>query len=406
MSEEINHQPGNANESNDQRSDIDEKYVVFWNNFSFFIDQKNFLARHPASFYFIFFIFPYIISALTFSAMRGGTSDNWVQIILVAFAEVNIVFISVALAFWAYFRWQSKIPSIFQWLIDDQRIRSQIDNTKENYLEYLEAYQNELRSIKKHGLAVSFSFLIVLLVINFEDFTMLLSDVHTFSVLLSFLIWAYLIGLITWHIYVTIKYIRLLSHRFDIIIKFGHPDKCGGLEPLGNFCFTMARPVLILGLMAAVLGIAKLLESNTATISSLYIRVGLTNIAEFRASIGEGAIVLLFVVILPLLAIIFFVPTWNIHRHMLANRQQAEDVVAELSSQLEQEIREHVTLNGELDRVKEAESKLKIIQSVTQGEQRYPVWPFRTDVVLKLFAPQLLISVVGLTLSVYDAIAG
>lgn len=406
MSEGKNHQLGNTEENNDQRTKIDEKYDGFWENFSFFISPTNFLTRHPASFYFIFFIVPYIISALTFSAKNGGTPNNWVQIILVAFAEINIVFISVALAVWAYFRWETKIPLIFQWLIDKHRIQSKIGSTKENYLEYLEAYHNDLRSKKKHGLAALFCSLIVLLTINFEDFTTVVSDFHTLSVLLTFLLWSYLIGLITWHIYVTIKYIRLLSHQFDIIIKFGHPDKCGGLEPLGDFCFIMARPVLILGLMAATLGIAALLESNTATISSLYTRVGLGDIAEFRNSIGEGAIVLLFVVILPLLAIIFFVPIWNIHCLMLANRQKAEDIVAELSSQLEQEIREHITLNGELSRAKEAEYKLKIVRSITSGEQRYPVWPFRTDVVFKLFAPQLLISVVGLALSIYDAIAG
>ncbi len=62
---------------------------------------------------------------------------------------------------------------------------------------------------------------------------------------------AFIIGLMAWRMLVIGVQVWKLGKRFDLNPQLGHPDTCGGLEPLGNLCLWNA---LILALPGVFLG--------------------------------------------------------------------------------------------------------------------------------------------------------
>ena len=45
--------------------------------------------------------------------------------------------------------------------------------------------------------------------------------------------------------YISGRYVRKLLRAFQLSIQPFHPDQCGGLKLLGNFCFGLGSPLLI-----------------------------------------------------------------------------------------------------------------------------------------------------------------
>jgi hypothetical protein len=73
--------------------------------------------------------------------------------------------------------------------------------------------------------------------------------------------WGIFGGLAIWPIYVTGHQIYKLSKTFPIIINARHPDRCGGLKPLGDFFFLMALPFVVLGIGLVLKSIGGLLNN-------------------------------------------------------------------------------------------------------------------------------------------------
>lgn len=73
--------------------------------------------------------------------------------------------------------------------------------------------------------------------------------------------WGIFGGLAIWPIYVTGHQIYKLSKTFPIIINARHPGRCGGLKPLGDFCFLMALPFVVLGIGLILMSIDGLLNN-------------------------------------------------------------------------------------------------------------------------------------------------
>jgi hypothetical protein len=62
----------------------------------------------------------------------------------------------------------------------------------------------------------------------------------------------YVLGTLLWKMIATVIATRRLSYRFDLDVRPTHPDKCGGLKPLGDLYFANAWIVLLAGLFIAV----------------------------------------------------------------------------------------------------------------------------------------------------------
>ncbi len=131
---------------------------------------------------------------------------------------------------------------------------------------------------------------------------------------------------------VTGWYIKNLTAKFDLSILPSHPDYCGGLKPLGDFCLRMALPIA-----------------------------------------------------LPLAAIAFFVPLWNIHLKMVARRDVYYDNFAERVAKLEGRIQSSLD-KGLLDEARVAREEMEIAQVLHPDKIGYPTWPFDRRILLTFLA--------------------
>lgn len=162
-----------------------------------------------------------------------------------------------------------------------------------------------------------------------------------------------------------------------------HPDKCGGLKPLGDYCFDTTLPIIVYMLVF------------------VSIAVGGTILGEVEEEIIKLAYAGLFVLGIPILTASFFLPLMKIHNCMVHSRREEEDSYEARVSHLETEIYQTLDSGGELQIAKNAKQELEIIQLLNPNEAGYPTWPFRLRVIAKVYSPQIL-ALVGVIISIVD----
>jgi hypothetical protein len=194
--------------------------------------------------------------------------------------------------------------------------------------------------------------------------------------------WTFFIGQIVWVIFITARYISKLPHRLKFKIQASHPDNCGGLKPIGDFCFDAALFLIGAGLALAVIAI---------------LDVDITDTLRYISTI------MIFIVIGPLTAVAVFVPLWNIHELMVQQKKLYLDKYGVQVKELEKVIFDHTKELGQLNKAIEAKEKLEILAVMHPEKVKYPVWPFKfTSTVLFMFSPQLLKTLVEVVTTVYD----
>ncbi len=216
--------------------------------------------------------------------------------------------------------------------------------------------------------------------------------VDMFSYFIQYLL-AFMIGLLIWRMLILGVYIWRLGKRFDINPKIGHPDACGGLEPLGNLCLWNAMFVSIAGVfLGGWIILAHVLQIPRS--DPLY---PLLQQALWYA----GLFSLLLWIPIAVAVISFFVPLWSIHRAMLAKQslvKQEMEQLAQAITGLEQTLLEQAdTLDTQ--QADEMTKRLKTMQDVYQRNQQYPVWPFNIKTLAKFASSQVVPALVALGLS-------
>ena len=274
--------------------------------------------------------------------------------------------------------WRRNILPTFQALLYKRRIYSHGQNTDiaQEYQYFLNAYQNALLSNKRYILiAISFITTLVFFLLAWghpsRPDALLSIDSWFIAIinLLNFLFLAYFFGVAAWIMGVTGWYIKNLTVKFDLSILPSHPDHCGGLKSLGDFCLSTALPILIGAVFLGIWGIGN------------NIRVGNTPLVIL-------ADVFLFLFALPLAAVAFFVPLWNIHRKMVARRDVYYDNFADRVAKLEGKIQSALD-NGALDEARAAREEMEIAQVLHPDKLGYPTWPFDRRILLAFLAPQI-----------------
>lgn len=381
-------------------------FSAFWDGFRVFpLKWLEFLRRRPVCLLALTSL-PYVAllaAAFTARSLRAGDRGSS----LARFPELHILCVGMIAVIGSFMRWQSRIPKVFQWMLDTHRVSSRNGTSNEGYQQYLRDYQQALLSKTTHcALAGSLPGLVVLFfltagqpqeIIRQKSWQYDPQFVVEFSIVyIGILLWGYLLGSGAQPLFVTGRYVKKLAQAFEVNIQPSHPDKCGGLKPLGDFCFAMALPVVAGGFTLATIGVG-------GSLSHLVGGGRQGNPLFYSASI-YSANVLLIVLGAPLAAIAFLVPLWDIHCNMVERKKEAEDAFANRVARLEREIRTHIDQEGELDKAKIAKEKLEIVQVIHPARVGYPVWPFRLGVLVKLFSPQLLSIVTGVV-SVYEFLA-
>ncbi len=198
--------------------------------------------------------------------------------------------------------------------------------------------------------------------ITWKIFKLFINDnVLYFANLMEFFI-AFIIGLMAWRMVITSIYVWKLGKEFYLEPQIGHPDRSGGLSPLGNLCLWNA---FIITIPTIYLGGWVLLRFFTEEGSPLS-----------EESVTYTLLYLCLLLILVLFALVtFFLPLWKVHLIMeeWRNRKQARLDHLEYSiNQLESRLLNEAE---KLDQ-KEFESlqkELEIMQQVYIRNEKLPV---------------------------------
>lgn len=268
-----------------------DQYTLFWKKFRLFpTPWMNALIRRPPILYLIYlfsygaFVRGLTIDSSAWNSVNWGQPETlrlWVGDVFVAYAEVHILIMTLFFITPAIIRWGTTIPATFEWLHQPKRrIDAHNHEFDSKYLSYLDKYQQRLRS-KIYSTIFSLSIIIVVLVFvqaylssggylqsNLFDF--MFSEPWSSALFVMFMVAGYFMGSFIWPIIVTMQFVKGLSDHFSIEIQPSHPDKCGGLKPLGDFCLSMSLPVIIGGLVLSFVSIVGLFLSVSDAGYDLY----------------------------------------------------------------------------------------------------------------------------------------
>ena len=302
------------------------------------------------------------------------------------YPSINVIFLGGILIGIMILAWRRKVPSIFQWLWQGERLEPRQKDLKTEYHRYLQEYQAALLSSTR-PLALGILF-IGGLCIFLAQVPQFLSEnfalVPLLLIYLAYLIiifWAFMACIVGWAFLITSLYIQNLPQRFAIKIQPGHPDQCGGLKPVGDFCIRSAIPLIVAGFVSGVISMSTWDNSRTPA--------DLATVALFLLG--------------PFAAITVFIPLWDIHNYMSQQKGIYADIFATQAMELQQTIRVHSRENGDFKTAEVARDKLELLQTLHPDKLPYPVWPFRfTDTLLAVFSPQILQTVIGFGAFVYN----
>lgn len=294
-------------------------------------------------------------------------------LILLQVAVSLYALIGISIVLWAFNSWRGYVPYTLRDIFEQRRICAPTGDVNTHYLEFLERYRDALRSPKRYllfgGLMIYMMIDFMIINVSFPHrpphpipilIIMLLS-----TVLLLNLGMLYYLGVQAWALSISGWYLRKLQRAFEFRIEPVHPDQCGGLEVLGNFCFRAVSPIVI----------------GFAFIVSLHLVAG-----PMYPLNPVGVDLLAFfdlLYYLPLASVAFLVPLWNIHASMLGERKRAEETYAVHIAALREQIQTLLD-NNQLEEAKALEEKKELIERLYLP---HPTWPF--NVKAQLFSTLL-----------------
>jgi hypothetical protein len=176
--------------------------------------------------------------------------------------------------------------------------------------------------------------------------------------------------------------------RFPLRVQLGHPDRCGGFEPLGNLCLWNA---LILSVPGVFLG--------------WWIIVGPSSQYGLRYVALHSALASIVVV---LATIAFVVPLWRVHLVMARSAEKLRAGIERNGQRIDQLARELVAARDDLgpDEWESKAKELERLQALYRANEKVPTWPIDVHLATKFGTSQLvpLLGITGLSKPIVDVI--
>lgn len=284
----------------------------------------------------------------------------------------------------AFHKWSRIIPHALVAFIEKGLIVAKSgENSDTLFFGFLESYQLALKSRKRFLIIIPFLLFLGWILVRMISGT---SDIASEFVPLAFaskdwfmvanlvffyaitpFLWGYLVGVGAWIMGVTGWYLWKLPNQFEIRVQPNHPDKCGGLRFLGDFCFGMVIPILIGAVLLGIIGL-----------------VGELLPASDELRLGSNLALLLFA--LPLTYITFFTPMWGIHTEMQKRKIEFQEKLANHISKLDAKVK----LLLDQEKFEDAKKSLGELDAIrTSSEAKFPVWPFDLAILAGFLTPQL-----------------
>jgi hypothetical protein len=319
---------GMLNESRASENSIEaeprsEKTAQIYEMLQAFDVLSSEVERHVFKYAFLYF-FGVSLLNLLFGIMSiwhpGITIDSVWQAFSKYAESYLLITIGISIIIWAFNIWHWSASKALQDLFNNDRISVSEGSIEIAYLEFLRGYRIALRSPRRY-LFISSLMIIMAIYIYFTNhihislYFMNILSLKTLSFIFYMLLnfgFMYCLGVVIWTIYISGSSIRKLAQIFEFRIKPIHPDKCGGLNMLGSFCFGLVTPIFI--------GVAYFVG---------YILVALKYLKDVFTL--ESLAVILFLIIvyaLPPIIIAFFLPLWDIHTKMLTAQEKNDESYA------------------------------------------------------------------------------
>jgi hypothetical protein len=178
------------------------------------------------------------------------------------------------------------------------------------------------------------------------------------------------IGLMAWRMIITGVQIWRLGRKFDLHPQLGHPDGCGGLEPLGNLCLWNALILTIPGVFLG--GWIALIPETTYDPEYITIFYKLLLVPILWAPIS------------------FFLPMLSVHRILVAKQTQIQLELDRLGQSIDQLSHQILSQADEMEpeECTKKTKKLEMMRQTYQEYKNYPVWPFNYQILKKFVLSQ------------------
>lgn len=170
----------------------------------------------------------------------------------------------------------------------------------------------------------------------------------------------YAIVMFIFYCLISIFWLRRLFTGFDVRIRPFHPDKAGGLSPLGNFTLRLSYLITASGLLLVAIPITRdyVMHGTLRLVLSQDIIVG----------------IIAYLILAP---IAFFAPLSVAHSSMNLAKSS-------LLLQIDENFQEEMTSLNELFTKKEQITQDKVnnfkaLQTLYETAYKFPVWPFNTE---------------------------
>ena len=259
------------------------------------------------------------------------------------------------------------VPSTFAGLWDNKILRSKtkMKNPVEVYNKQLKDVEKKMNSKKSYIYAtgytlfsISYTFIDYYRIPRTESPLIVFCDIRIFplSGIVVYATYAILYFLVVIMIYkgvLLIHFLRKLHNTFDFHVRPLHPDKCGGLKPVGDFCIAINYIIFI------------------------FFVVFITYYAfppggELNVSLYFSLPLYIFFALF-----FFFYPLWPIHNSM---KTQKSIFLSMLNRNLDPDYREMIDdiIDKGIDVSSRTMKKIGRIDRIHEPVQKMRIWPFKT----------------------------
>lgn len=356
----------------------------FWDSFRLFpcaFDESGFTY---------WYIYVFGLTLLAFLPLLLYTRARPLPRELQFYTENRLVIILIPLTMTivvtTYNYWKNRLPEMFQELETRERLHCKTTDAAtgqpasaaqcaHDYRAFLGEYQVALLNRQRYILIVGFVLTCVGLFVSlvYRYISSLFSPLLLAILPVPFFL-GYFLGASAWTLFVTGTFLRKLPQRFEIEVEPWHPDGCGGLRTVGNFCLRMALPILAGVMFFGLYGIGTFFLPGLLPPGQRAIQIG--------ANLG------LLVFDIPLAALAFFHPLLGIHAEMVRKKQAYEEQFAGHLKRL------YALLwpafeRGDLAEIKKIGEEIEIARRMHPLVVDYPGWPFNRRILFTYLLPQV-----------------
>jgi hypothetical protein len=338
---------------------------------------------------------------------------RWVEVVFFLFAL--IVLIIEAYVTRDFFE---NIPRTFQEIVERKAIKGLNENsvTAQNLISFLNEFENTLNNRAPLILGVIFEIIVLIanqrallfpVIFLPENYPIGALILNFFTIFLPMTIAGYAMSVVVWKCFVTGYFVHKFSRIFDLSVSPSHPDKAGGLKPLGGLIFSLALILIVASLALSILTVAG--PINEAIYRSLVNVYSPTYqvIAPYDlySTVLVAKVALGIVMVLSFVS--FLLPLTSTHRRMrnekillLSSLTGIGNKIADLETQSKKIDLDYKVRNNIFE-------EIDSLSRIYDRTNKTPVWPFDREILIRFFTPQVisLLSLIGVVQPIIDAIS-